>query len=270
MLEVGDISLGIQDDLRMEINQLKEMNKRYLGKMQEQQDQVAELQKIAGALKDKLQVLCSVDFGEDTDTNFPLKNAVSFDITSHTTYMQEREAFYQNWKDCRNSISMDIASIHVDLTGSEHEAFLDELKDKLANAVKHFSHDQQQVILCGDTAPVFAVLQNDCMIDQTWFMKGSPVAALIKYAEDNYKATAVAQSSKIKFGTDNEVTWWAHDVPYYGRVQLERIKEHGLVEWDIFFNECWQGPFNSKERAIQHLEECIAEKHDEMSNCANE
>ena len=107
------------------------------------------------------------------------------------------------------------------------------------------------------------VLENDCMISQTWFMKGSPVSALIKYAENVYKAEAIAQSSKIKFGTDDNEHWFAHDVPFFGRVQIDRIEEHGLVEWDIFFNECWQGPFNTKSECIHHLEECIKEMRDE-------
>lgn len=107
-------------------------------------------------------------------------------------------------------------------------------------------------------------LQNDCMIDQTWFMKGTPVTNLIKHAEGVYKAEVAAQNSKIKFGTDDNQHWFAHDVPFFGTVQIDRIEEHGLVEWDIHFNECWQGPFNSKQRCIQHLEECIAEKRQEV------
>ena len=108
------------------------------------------------------------------------------------------------------------------------------------------------------------LLENNCMIDQTWFMKGSPASALIKYAEGIYKAEAVAQNSKIEFGTDDNQRWWAHDVPFYGTVQLDRIEEHGLVEWDIYFNECWQGPFNTKNKAIQHLEECIREEQQQL------
>ncbi|HEN9529045.1 TPA: hypothetical protein U9I80_003436 [Acinetobacter baumannii] len=107
-------------------------------------------------------------------------------------------------------------------------------------------------------------LQNDCMIDQTWFMKGTPVANLIKHAEGVYKAEVAAQNSKIKFGTDDNEHWFAYEVPFFGTVQIDRIEEHGLVEWDIHFNECWQGPFNSKQQCIQHLEECIAEKRQEV------
>lgn len=107
-------------------------------------------------------------------------------------------------------------------------------------------------------------LDNHCMIDQTWFMKGTPVKNLIKHAEGVYKAEAIAQNSKIVFGTDDNITWFAHDVPFFGKVQLDHIEEHGLVEWDIFFNECWQGPFNSKSKAIQHLEECIQEMREEQ------
>ena len=40
-------------------------------------------------------------------------------------------------------------------------------------------------------------------------------------------------------------------------------EEHGLVEWDICLNGCWQGPFNSKSECIKHLEECIAEQREE-------
>lgn len=107
-------------------------------------------------------------------------------------------------------------------------------------------------------------LQNHCMIDQTWFMKGTSAANLIKHAEGIYQAEVAAQNSKIKFYTVDNVHWFAHDVPFYGRVQLDRIEEHGLVEWDIFLNECWQGPFDSKAKCIQHLEECIQEKAEEQ------
>lgn len=120
------------------------------------------------------------------------------------------------------------------------------------------------------TNTVSASLENDCMISQTWFMKGSPVSALIKHAEDVYKAEAIAQNSKIKFGTDDNKHWFAHDVPFFGRVQIDRIEEHGLVEWDIFFNECWQGPFNTKSKCIRHLEECIKEMHEEAQEQGNE
>lgn len=108
-------------------------------------------------------------------------------------------------------------------------------------------------------------LKNDCMIGQTWFMKGSPVAALIKHAEEVYKAEAIAQNSKIEFGTDDNEHWFAHDVPFYGTVQIDRIEEHGLVEWDIHFNDCWQGPFNSKSACIKHLEECIQEEREQST-----
>lgn len=109
-------------------------------------------------------------------------------------------------------------------------------------------------------------LENDCMIGQTWFMKGTPVANLIKHAEGVYKAEAIAQNSKIKFGTDDNRSWFAHDVPFFGTVQMDQIEEHGIiVEWDIHFNECWQGPFNSKARCIQHLEECIQEMREEQA-----
>lgn len=106
-------------------------------------------------------------------------------------------------------------------------------------------------------------LKNDCMIGQTWFMKGSPVAALIKHAEKVYKAEAVAQNSKIEFGTDDNEHWFAHDVPFYGTVQIDRIEEHRFVEWDIHFNDCWQGPFDSKSACIKHLEDCIQEEREE-------
>ncbi|MCG7219517.1 hypothetical protein [Acinetobacter sp. AG3] len=103
------------------------------------------------------------------------------------------------------------------------------------------------------------LLQNDCMIGQTWFMKGTPVANLIKHAEGVYKAEAIAQNSKIKFGTDDNENWFAHDVPFFGTVQI--LNEFN--EWDIHFGDCWQGPFNSKSECIQHLEECIQEKRQE-------
>lgn len=97
-------------------------------------------------------------------------------------------------------------------------------------------------------------LVSDCMINKLWFMKGTPVANLIKHAEEVYKTEVIAQNSKIKFGTDDNEIWWAHEVPYFGEVQMNWIKED--QEWDIFFNQCWQGPFNSKE-------ECIAEQRAE-------
>ncbi len=77
----------------------------------------------------------------------------------------------------------------------------------------------QQAIKC----VVFETLKNDCMIGQTWFMKGSPVSVLIKHAEAVYKAEIVAQNSKIKFGTDDNEHWFAHDVPFFGTVQIDRI-----------------------------------------------
>lgn len=94
--------------------------------------------------------------------------------------------------------------------------------------------------------------------------KGSPVDALIKYAEGIYKAGSCCPEFKSEFGTDDNRIWWAHDVPFYGTVQLDRIEEHGLVEWDIYFNECWQSPFNTKNKAIQHLEECIREEQQQL------
>ncbi|MFX2243248.1 hypothetical protein SAMN02799632_00854 [Acinetobacter pittii] len=108
-------------------------------------------------------------------------------------------------------------------------------------------------------------LDNHCMIGQTWFMKGTPVANLIKHAEQVYRAEAIAQNSKIEFGTDDNRSWFAHDVPFFGTVQMDQYEEHGIVEWDIHFNECWQGPFNSKARCIQHLEECIQEMREEQA-----
>lgn len=111
------------------------------------------------------------------------------------------------------------------------------------------------------TAEDSMVLENDCMIGNTWFIKDTPVSALIKFAENIYKAEAVAQNSKIEFGTDDNEVWWAHDVPYFGEVQMNWIKED--QEWDIYLDGCWQGPFNSKSECIQHLEECIQEQEEE-------
>lgn len=128
---------------------------------------------------------------------------------------------------------------------------------------EYFYKEIHEAYLMWRAAKTQTVLKNDCMIGQTWFMKDSPVANLIKHAEDAYKAETIAQNSKIEFGTDDNEHWFAHDVPFYGRVQIDRIEEHGLVEWDIHFNDCWQGPFNSKSECIKHLEECIAEQHEE-------
>lgn len=105
-------------------------------------------------------------------------------------------------------------------------------------------------------------LENDCMIGQVWFMKGTLVSALIKHAEAIYKAEVIAQNSKIDFGADDNERWWAHDVPFFGTVQMNWIADDS--EWDIYFNQCWQGPFNSKSECIKHLEECIQEKREEQ------
>ncbi len=114
------------------------------------------------------------------------------------------------------------------------------------------------------------VLENNCMIGQAWFMRGTPVSALIKHAEKAYQAEVVAQNSKLEFGTDDNEHWFAHDVPFYGTVQIDLIEEHGLVEWDIHFNGCWQGSFDSKSECIKHLEECIAEEREAAQELAND
>ncbi|WP_315075936.1 hypothetical protein [Acinetobacter guillouiae] len=108
-------------------------------------------------------------------------------------------------------------------------------------------------------------LKDECMIGQTWFMKGTPVQALINHAAEVFKAEAAAQNSKIEFGTDDNQSWFAHDVKFFGTVQIDLIDEHGLIEWDIHFNECWQGPFDSKAACIRHLEQCIQEMQKEQS-----
>lgn len=89
-----------------------------------------------------------------------------------------------------------------------------------------------------------AVLEHDCMIGYTW----------------------VSKKSKIQFRTDDNEHWWAHDVPYYGTVQLSKTIEHGITEWDMPLDGCWQGPFSSIEKAIVHLEECIKEKREESED----
>ena len=75
----------------------------------------------------------------------------------------------------------------------------------------------------------------------------------------------VAKHHKIEFGTDDNERWWAHEVPFFGTVQMDKIVEHGLTEWDIYFNECWQGPFATQAKAIKHLEECIQEMKEEQN-----
>ncbi|WP_151789178.1 hypothetical protein [Acinetobacter seifertii] len=155
-----------------------------------------------------------------------------------------------------NLVGAENADFTVDKNGllKDRAAFLEHAKWELKeNQLKVYQEQIENL-----------KLQNDCMIDQTWFMKGTPVANLIKHAEGVYQAEVAAQNSKIKFGTDDNQHWFAHEVPFFGTVQIDRIEEHGLVEWDIHFNECWQGPFNSKQRCIQHLEECIAEKRQEV------
>lgn len=108
-----------------------------------------------------------------------------------------------------------------------------------------------------------AILENDCMIGQTWFMKGTSVSELVNHAEKVYKTEAVSQNSKIEFFTDDNEHWFAHDVPFFGTVQIDRIKEHDFVEWDIHFGDCWQGPFSSKSECIEHLEICIKEEQEQ-------
>lgn len=155
-----------------------------------------------------------------------------------------------------NLVGAENADFTVDKNGllKDRAAFLEHAKWKLKeNQLKVYQEQIENL-----------KLQNDCMIDQTWFMKGTPVANLIKHAEGVYQAEVAAQNSKIKFGTDDNQHWFAHEVPFFGTVQIDFIQEHGLEEWDIYFNECWQGPFNSKQRCIQHLEECIAEKRQEV------
>ncbi|AYA02314.1 hypothetical protein BEN74_05120 [Acinetobacter sp. WCHAc010034] len=156
---------------------------------------------------------------------------------------------------------------YIELVGEENADFTIDKHGLLEDRNAFISHaiwelKQEEIKKYHETLENLP-LQNDCMIGQTWFMKGSPVAALIKHAEEVYKAEAVAQNSKIEFGTDDNEHWFAHDVPFYGTVQIDRIEEHGLVEWDIHFNECWQGPFDSKSACIKHLEECIKEEHEE-------
>lgn len=105
------------------------------------------------------------------------------------------------------------------------------------------------------------LLENNCMIGQTLFMQGTQLTALVEFAESSYFAEAVAQNSTIEFGTDDNQHWFAHDVPFFGRVQITKFEEGGLTEWDIHFNECWQGPFDSKAECIKRLEDCIAEQY---------
>lgn len=127
-------------------------------------------------------------------------------------------------------------------------------------------HELWRELQKAKNSAVSETLKNDCMIGQTWFMKNTPVSALIKYAENIYKSVAISQNSKIEFGTDDNKHWWAHDVPFYGEVQLDRVEDY---EWDIHFNDFWQGPFNSKDECIRHLEECIAEQREEIQGQNN-
>lgn len=106
-------------------------------------------------------------------------------------------------------------------------------------------------------------LEKHCMIGQTWFMQGTSLKDLISYAETVYEDEVVSQNSKIKFGTDDNQNWFAHDVPYYGTVQITKFIENGITEFDIHFNECWQGPFPTQSKCIRHLEDCIAEQREE-------
>lgn len=76
----------------------------------------------AEALKDKLQALYGVDFGEHSNANCPFQNAIEYDDSSLIEYMKERSAFYQNWKDSRNSITVDLNHKTVELTNhTKHE-----------------------------------------------------------------------------------------------------------------------------------------------------
>lgn len=103
------------------------------------------------------------------------------------------------------------------------------------------------------------LLENDCLIGHTLFAKGTPKKDLIKYAENAHKARIVESNSKIKFeGKSPE--WCAHNVPFFGRVQLERVDEdEGFSEWVIFLGGHWQGPFSTRADAIEYLEERIKE-----------
>lgn len=81
-----------------------------------------------------------------------------------------------------------------------------------------------------------------------------------RYEKLKAEKEAVLKIVNKQFNTDDNVHWFAHEVPHYGTVQISRLEEHGLVEWDIHFNECWQGPFSTKQLCIQHLMDCIAEE----------
>lgn len=151
----------------------------------------------------------------------------------------------------------------------QKELFKSQMADTIYDLTEHeslsydFANDKTNERWMGwlDHAVASLNLKNHCLIGQTWFMKGTPVSALIGFAEKIYKSEVVAQNSKIKFGTDDNEVWLAHDVPYFGEVQMNWIKED--QEWDIYLDKCWQGPFNSKSECIQHLEECIQEKREE-------
>lgn len=106
-------------------------------------------------------------------------------------------------------------------------------------------------------------LEKNCMIGQTWFMEGSSLNSMISYAETVYEDEAIAQNSKIEFGTHDNENWFAHNVPYFGKVQISKFTEHGITEFDIHFNDCWQGPFPTQSKCIRHLEDCIAEQRKE-------
>ncbi|MFW1689450.1 hypothetical protein ACG9H2_05640 [Acinetobacter ursingii] len=47
------------------------------------------------------------------------------------------------------------------------------------------------------------------------------------------------------------------------------MSKYDQMDWKCrrcrWINECWQGPFNSKARCIQHLEECIQEMREEQA-----
>jgi hypothetical protein len=120
---------------KLHYSEVEAKNSRYLAKMQEQQEYIASLQDTAEKLKDKLQALCGVNFGENTIDNCPLQNAISYDIQTLKTYMEEREAFYQEWKKRRDSIDIKVQISPTEITQSMLSGIEEAIKAKVKDLV---------------------------------------------------------------------------------------------------------------------------------------
>ena len=59
---------------------------------------------------------------------------------------------------------------------------------------------------------------------------------------------------------------WTNNSTLFGLVTLECVDDGSgdeFEEWDIHFNNCWQGSFFCRHDAIEHLKACIKEVEDD-------